>query len=344
MCRFAACGAARAPPIHSRCDAAGEPPPVRPAARASTGAMRAEERAGTALHPNAQPIYNDDNLRTPVLCVNAGRHSLPAFNGLVCNSASGIGCTMQLRMRHPAAGVMVRGGILAAALISLTACHTDIAVRARTRAIADAAEAPGPPDRFLILQISIETPSAEGCRQLASALPEHAKAYGLDAEDIKCVENGSEHLAEFSSNVPLTVTPNKRGVVKAPVPEHVLFQAFVATFSHVMRARRMGTGYALTLLYNQPLFAALQADLAKQDPTQPLDLSEMRLSLDIENDLTTNEVLQISSAFVGEEPIVNSKSFLLTPRQSTIATFSNVAVADFGKRGHMTLASFYPAD
>jgi hypothetical protein len=254
------------------------------------------------------------------------------------------GSTMQLRIPYPAAGLMIRLGIIAVALVSLTACHTEIAVRARTRAIAEAAEAPSPPDRAMQLQISIETPSAEACHQLASALPQHAKAYGLDVEDIKCADSESGHLVEFSSNVPLMVTPNKHGVVKEPVPEHALFRAFVATFSHVMRERRMGTGYALTLLYNQPLFASLQADLAKEDPRHGFELSEMRLSLDIENDLRTNEVLQISSAFVGDDPIVHSKSFLLAPQQSTSATFSDVAVADFGKRGHMTLASFYPAD
>jgi hypothetical protein len=251
---------------------------------------------------------------------------------------------MQVRLCYPAAALGIRGGILAVALVSLTACHTDIAARARTRAIAEAAEAPNPPDRTLLLQFSVETPSADACRRVSSELPQHTKAYGFDAANIKCVNSEFGHFVEFSDNVPLVITPNKSGVVKGPTPDNVLFQAFVGTFSHVMRARRMGTGYTLTLLYNQPLFVALQADLAKADPLHGFDLSEMHLSLDLENDLTTNEVAQVSSAFVDGDPIVHSNSYSLAPQQSINAIFSDVAVADFGKRHYITLASFYPAD
>lgn len=251
---------------------------------------------------------------------------------------------MQLRMRYPAAGLKVRVGILAVALASLAACHTEIAVRAHTRAIAEAATTPSPPERALALQFSIETPSADACRQLASALPQHAKAYGLQAADVKCENSETDHSVEFSSDVPLVVTSNKRRDLNGPVEGDVLFRVLVATFTHVMRERRLGRGYALTLLYNQPLFASLQADLAKENPKEQFDLSDMRLSLDLQNDLRTNEVVQISSAFVGPDPIVNSTSFVLAPQQSTNAIFSDVAAADFAKRGHMTLASFYPAD
>jgi hypothetical protein len=250
---------------------------------------------------------------------------------------------MQARRRY-AAGLTVRVGILTIALVSLAACHTDIAVRARTRAIAEAAEAPNPPDRDLALQIRIETPSADACRRVSSALPQRSKAYGLDAANIKCVNSDLGHFVEFSAKVQLVVTPNKSGVIKGPIPDNILFQAFVATFSHVMRARRLGTGYTVTLLYNEPLFVALQADLSKADPLHGFDLSEMRLSLDLENDLTTNEVIQISSAFVDGDPVVHSNSYALAPRQSINAVFSDVAVADFGKRHYMALASFYPAD
>ncbi len=251
---------------------------------------------------------------------------------------------MQIKLRYAAAGLTVRLGILAVALVSLTACHTDIAVRASARAIAEAAEAPNPPDRALVLQIRIETPSADACHQVSSALPQRAKAYGLDATNIGCVNSEFGHFVEFSANVPLMLTPNKSGVIKGPVPDNVLFQAFVATFSHVMRTRRMGTGYTFTLLYNQPLFVSLQANLSKDDPLHGIDLSQMHLSLDLVNDLTTNEVVQVSSAFVDGEPIVHSNSYALGPQQSINAVFSDVAVADFGKRHYMTLASFYPAD
>jgi len=123
-----------------------------------------------------------------------------------------------------------------------------------------------------------------------------------------------------------------------------MFKAFITTFKHVMRERRLGRGYTLTLLYNQALLGSLQADLAKEDPPQKFDLSDIHLSLDLENDLGTNEVVQLSSAFVGRIPIVNSTADLLAPQQSTNATFSDVAVADFGKHGHRILVSFYPAD
>jgi hypothetical protein len=251
--------------------------------------------------------------------------------------------TMHIRLRYPAAGP-IPVAILVVALVSLTGCHTDIAVRARTRAIAEAAEAPNPPDRALVLQIRIATPSADACRQVSSALPQRARAYGIDATNIKCADSEFGHFAEFSTNVPIVLTPNKSGVIKGPIPDNVLFQAFVATFSHVMRARRMGTGYAVTLLYNQPLFASLQADLAKENPIYGFDLSQMHLSLELENDLGTNEVIQISSAFVGGDPIVHSQSYALAPQQSINAIFSDVAIADFAKRHYMTLASFYPAD
>jgi hypothetical protein len=254
------------------------------------------------------------------------------------------GDTMQLRMGCPAIGLMIRVGILAVALVSLAACHTEIAVRATTRAIAEAATVPSPPERALALQFSIETPSADACRKLASAVPQRAKVYGLQAADAKCENSGSEHSVEFSSDVRLVVTPNNSSALNEPVQGDVLFRAFITTFTHVMRERRLGRGYALTLLYNQPLFASLQADLMKEDPTERFDLSDMRLSLDLRNDLTSKEVVQISSAFVGPEPIVHSTSFVLAPQQSTNATFSDVAVADFAKRGHMTVVSFYPAD
>ncbi len=251
---------------------------------------------------------------------------------------------MPLRMRHPAAGLMIRVGILPVALASLAACHTEIAVRAHTRAMAEAATAPNPPHRALTLQFSIETPSADACRHLASALPQRAKAYGLEAADVKCENSGSEHSVEFASDVPLVITPNNSSAVSGPVQGDALFRAFVSTFTHVMRERRLGRGYALTLLYNEPLFSSLQADLAKEDPAHVIDLSDMRLSLDLQNDLRSNEVVQVSSAFVGSDPIVHSTSFVLAPQQSTNVTFSDVAVADFGKRGHMSVVSFYPAD
>lgn len=251
---------------------------------------------------------------------------------------------MRVGMRCSGRGVLLRLSMLAVAVVSLAACHTEIDVRARTRAIAEAAEAPNPPERSLALQFSIETPSTDACHRVSGALPQRGKAYGLEPSNIKCVDSETGHFVQFNADVPLLMTPNKSGAVKGPVPHNVLFQAFVDTFSHVMRARRMGTGYTLTLLYNEPLFAALQADLMKEDPLHGFDLSEMSLSLDLTNDLGTNEVAQLSSAFVGEDPVVHSNSYSLVPQQSINAVFSNVAVADFGKRHSMTLASFYPAD
>jgi len=111
-----------------------------------------------------------------------------------------------------------------------------------------------------------------------------------------------------------------------------------------MRARRLGTGYVVTLLYNEPLFASLQADLKKDDPLHGIDLLETHLSLELENDLRTDEVVKIASAFVGGDPVVHSTFYALTPQQSIDAIFSDVAVADFGRRHYMTLMSFYPAD
>ena len=251
---------------------------------------------------------------------------------------------MQLRMRRPAAELMIRVGILTVTPISLAACHTEVAVRTTMRAISEAAKAPSPPDRTLALQISTETPSADACRQLASALPQRAKTYGMEATGIQCVNNGSEHLVEFSTDVPMVVIPNQSSALRGPVTGNVMFQAFITTFTHVMRERRMGRGYSVTLLYNQVLFNSLQADLAKEDPPKNFDLSEIHLSLDLENDLRTNEVVQISSAFVDRVPIVNSTADVLAPQRSTSATFSDVAVADFGKHGHRVLVSFYPAD
>lgn len=251
---------------------------------------------------------------------------------------------MQVEARHPGRVVTIRGGILALSLISLSACHTTVAVRASTRAIAEAAEAPSPPDRHLALQFSVETPSAAACQRVSAALPQRAKAYGLAPANIKCVDSATGHDVEFAADVPVVVTPNKSGVVKAPMPEHVLFRAFVATFSHVMRERRMGTGYAVTLLYNRRLFAALQAELAKEDPRQDLMLPDVHLSLDLVNDLRTNEVAQVTSAFVAGEPVVHSKAYTLAPDQSINAIFSDVSVADFGQSHFITLASFYPAD
>ena len=251
---------------------------------------------------------------------------------------------MQLRMHRPGAELMIRVGILAVTSISLAACHTEVVVRASMRAIFEAAETPSPPDRALALQFSVETPSADACRQLAGALPQRAKTYGMEATGIHCVNDGSRHLLEFSSEVPLVVIPNNSSALRGPVTGNVMFQAYITTFKHVMRQRRMGRGYAVTLLYNQALFSSLQADLAKEDPPQKLDLSDIHLSLDLVNDLLTNEVVQISSAFVDKIPIVNSTADVLAPRQSTNATFSDVAVADFGKRGHRVLMSFYPAD
>ena len=251
---------------------------------------------------------------------------------------------MQLRLRRPVAALMIRAGILAMTLISLAACHTEVAVRTSTRAISEAAKAPSPPDRALALQISIETPSGDACRELASALSQRAKTYGMEATGIQCVNDESKHLVEFSSDVPLLVTPNNSSALRGPVTGNVMFQAFITTFQHVMRERRMGRGYALTLLYNQALFASLQADLARENPLQKFDLSEIHLSLNLENDLRTNEVVHLSSAFVDKIPIVNSTADVLAPQQSTNAIFSDVAVADFGKRGHRVLVSFYPAD
>jgi hypothetical protein len=212
------------------------------------------------------------------------------------------------------------------------------------RAISEAAKTPSPPDRALALQVSIETPSADACRQLASALPQRAKTYGMEATDIQCIDNESKHVVGFRSEIPLVVTPNNSSALRSPVTGNVMFQAFVTTFTHVMRERRLGRGYTVTLLYNQALFASLQADLAKDNPPQTLDVSEIRFSLDLDNDLRTNEVVQISSAFVDNNPIVNTTADLLAPQQSTSATFSDVADADFGKRGHRVLVSFYPAD
>ena len=251
---------------------------------------------------------------------------------------------MQLSMRRVSAALMIRVGILTVAAISIAACHTEVAVRASMRAISEAANSPSPPDRALALQISVETPSADACRQLAIALPQRAKTYGMEAVGIQCINNESKHLVEFTSDVPLVVIPNSSSALRSPVTGNVMFKAFITTFKHVMRERRLGRGYTLTLLYNQALFGSLQADLAKEDPPQKFDLSDIHLSLDLENDLGTNEVVQLSSAFVGRIPIVNSTADLLAPRQSTNATFSDVAVADFGKQGHRILVSFYPAD
>jgi len=242
------------------------------------------------------------------------------------------------------AELMVRVCILGVTSISLAACHTEVAVRASMRAISEAATAPSPPDRALALQISIETASAEACRQLAGALPKRARTYGMEAAGIQCVNNESKHLVEFGSEVPLVVIPNNSSALRGPVTGNVMIKAYVTTFKHVMRARRMGRGYALTFLYNQALFSSLQADLAKEDPPQKFDPSDIHLSLDLVNDLVTNEVVQISSAFVDKIPVVNSTADVLVPRQSTNATFSDVAIADFGKRGHRVLMSFYPAD
>ena len=251
---------------------------------------------------------------------------------------------MQLRIGRPGAELVMRVGILAVTSISLAACHTDVAVRASTRAISEAANAPGPPDRALALQISIEVPSADTCRQLASALPQRAKNYGMEATGSQCVNNGAKHLVEFGSEVPVVVVPNSSRVLQGPLTGNDMFEAYITTFKHVMRERRMGRGYTLTLFYNQTLFRSLQADLAKEDPPQKLELSDIHLSLDLENDLGTNEVVQLSSAFVDNIPIVNSTANVLAPRQFTNAAFSDVADADFGKRGHRVLVSFYPAD
>lgn len=229
------------------------------------------------------------------------------------------------------------------AFVSLAGCHTDIAVRAHTRAIAEAAD-PLNPVRVLVLQFAIETPSAGACRRISRALPQHAKTYGLAPTNIKCENSQFKHIVEFSSDVPLEITTNKSSVIQEPVPNNVLFRAFVATFTHIMRARRLETGYVLTLLYNEPLFASLQADLKKEEPLNAVDLSGTHLSLDLENDLGTNEVVQISSAFIGRDPIVHSMPYELAPQQSVDFVFSDVAVANFAKRHYMTLTSFHPVD
>ena len=251
---------------------------------------------------------------------------------------------MRLRIGRPGAQLMIRVAILTVTPILLAACHTDVTVRASTRAISEAANAPGPPERALALQISIETPSADTCRQLASALPQRAKTYGVEASGSQCVNDGSRHLVEFGTEVPLVVVPNSSSALRSPLGGSVMAEAFITTFKHVMRERRMGRGYTLTLFYNQALFDSLQADLAKEVPPQKFDMSDIHLSVDLENDLGTNEVVRLSSAFVDKVPVVNSTANLLASRQSTDATFSDVAVADFGKRGHKVLLSFYPAD
>jgi len=251
---------------------------------------------------------------------------------------------MQFRMRRLGSALMIQVGILAVTAVSLAACHTEVAVRVSTRAISEAANTPNPPDRTLALQISVETPSADACRRLASALLQRAKTYGMEAAGIQCVNNESKHLVEFSSQVPLVVIPNSTSALRSPVTGNVMFKAFITTFKHVMRERRLGRGYTLTLVYNQALFGSLQTDIAKEDPPQKFDLSDIHLSLHLENDLETNEVVHMSSAFVDKIPVVNNTADLLTPQHSTNAIFSDVAVADFGKHGHRILVSFYPAD
>ena len=234
---------------------------------------------------------------------------------------------------------IIWAGTLAAALLSLAGCNTKLTVKAHTRDIVEAADSPNQPNHIIVLQVSIEAPSNDVCQWIADGVPQRAKAYGLDVANNECVRLGSENFVQFSANVQMKFVENKQGEVNATLPANTLFGAFVTKTPVTPNSDNMA--YVLMLNYNQPLFASLQKDLTQENALYSLDVSETKLSLDLENDLDSNKRVQISSAFVWGDPDVSQKDYILTPGQSVNVIYSDVHAAEFEQNGHMVLASVY---
>ena len=227
-------------------------------------------------------------------------------------------------------GTCVRAATIALTLLALAGCKSEVTALLRLRDIMDAVAGRGPQPEAT-LQIALEVPTAEECRDLSPKLSERAEPYGLTPQNINCTSRGMDNFIKFRSTVPVIVQSTHANLQGK--------QLFAIAVRNVPSSKNQ---YFVTLLYNRDAFDRLQVSLKKENLMYGFSFTDMKLSLELDNDTRNEEAVHTGSAFVDGRPVIFWNEFRLKPRQLVDVRFSNVAVANFEKTFSNNLITITP--